>query len=78
MSLLSAARCVLTVFFTVVWVEEGAASTIRHAAIGQQERDGVLPLDRPRSSGGTEAGIKGGHLTLLGWGAASEATWSRR
>lgn len=40
-----------------------------HVAVGRQEQDGVLPLDRPVSTGGTGLGFNGGHLMLMGWAA---------
>lgn len=45
-----------------------------HVAVGQQENDGVIPLDRPRETGGTGMGFNGGHLMLLGWGACFKST----
>lgn len=45
-----------------------------HRAIGRQEQDGVIPLDRPISTGGTGLGFNGGHLMLLGWGACFKST----
>lgn len=45
-----------------------------HVAVGQQEQDGVLPLDRPLATGGTGLGFNGGHLMLLGWGACFKST----
>lgn len=45
-----------------------------HQAVGQQEDDGVLPLDRPVAAGGTGLGFNGGHLMLLGWGACYKST----
>ncbi len=45
-----------------------------HQAIGRQEQDGVLPLDRPVATGGTGLGFNGGHLMLLGWGACFKST----
>lgn len=39
-----------------------------HVAIGRQENQHVLPLDRPEATGGTGLGFNGGHLMLLGWG----------
>lgn len=45
-----------------------------HHAVGQQEEDGVLPLDRPVASGGRGLGFNGGHLMLLGWGACYKST----
>ena len=45
-----------------------------HVAIGRQETDGVLPLDRPVGAGGTGLGFNGGHLMLLGWGACFKST----
>lgn len=45
-----------------------------HQAVGRQEEDGVLPLDRPIATGGTGLGFNGGHLMLLGWGACFKST----
>jgi uncharacterized OsmC-like protein len=45
-----------------------------HVAVGQQESDGVLPLDRPIKTGGTGLGFNGGHLMLLGWGACFKSS----
>lgn len=45
-----------------------------HVAVGRQENDGVLPLDRPEATGGTGLGFNGGHLMLLGWGACFKST----
>lgn len=45
-----------------------------HVAIGRQEQDGVIPLDRPQATGGTGLGFNGGHLMLLGWGACFKST----
>jgi uncharacterized OsmC-like protein len=53
-----------------VWVR----SLDGHVAIGRQEHDHVLPLDRPEATGGTGLGFNGGHLMLLGWGACFKST----
>jgi uncharacterized OsmC-like protein len=45
-----------------------------HLAIGRQEEDQVLLLDRPVRTGGTGLGFNGGHLMLLGWGACFKST----
>ena len=45
-----------------------------HVAVGRQETDGVIPLDRPEATGGTGLGFNGGHLMLLGWGACFKST----
>lgn len=45
-----------------------------HQAVGRQEDDGVLPLDRPPATGGDGLGFNGGHLVLLGWGACFKST----
>lgn len=45
-----------------------------HVAVGRQENDGVIPLDRPESTGGTGLGFNGGHLMLLGWGACFKSS----
>lgn len=45
-----------------------------HQAVGRQEQDGVIPLDRPVATGGTGLGFNGGHLMLLGWGACFKST----
>ncbi|MPZ52688.1 MAG: hypothetical protein GEU79_08130 [Acidimicrobiia bacterium] len=37
-------------------------------ALGRQENDHTLLLDRPVATGGTGLGFNGGHLLLLGWG----------
>lgn len=43
-------------------------------AVGRQEEDHVLLLDRPESTGGTGRGFNGGHLLLLGWGGCFKST----
>lgn len=53
-----------------VWVR----SLDGHVAIGRQEDQHVLPLDRPVATGGTGLGFNGGHLMLLGWGACFKST----
>jgi putative redox protein len=53
-----------------VWVR----SLDGHVAIGRQEDDHVLPLDRPEATGGTGLGFNGGHLMLLGWGGCFKST----
>ena len=45
-----------------------------HLAVGRQEDDQVLLLDRPVRAGGTGLGFNGGHLMLLGWGACFKST----
>ncbi len=45
-----------------------------HVAVGRQEEDHVLLLDRPVGTGGTGLGFNGGHLMLLGWGACFKST----
>lgn len=45
-----------------------------HVAIGRQEEDHLLLLDRPIPSGGTGLGFNGGHLLLLGWAACFKST----
>ncbi len=45
-----------------------------HLAVGRQEEDQVLLLDRPVRTGGTGLGFNGGHLMLLGWGACFKST----
>lgn len=45
-----------------------------HLAVGRQEEDQVLLLDRPVRAGGTGLGFNGGHLMLLGWGACFKST----
>ncbi|HXW82683.1 MAG TPA: OsmC family protein [Acidimicrobiales bacterium] len=45
-----------------------------HLAIGRQEEDQVLLLDRPVRTGGTGLGFNGGHLMLMGWAACFKST----
>jgi len=43
-------------------------------AMGRQEQDHTLLLDRPIATGGRGVGFNGGHLLLLGWGACFKST----
>jgi organic hydroperoxide reductase OsmC/OhrA len=43
-------------------------------AMGRQEQDHTLLLDRPIATGGRGLGFNGGHLLLLGWGACFKST----